>query len=62
MIYYISLSWDWLAIVPDHLFAPVEHVGSHSGDPLQCIIGLFLFVIFGVVDDRGLPGQIYISA
>jgi len=33
-------------------------VGSHGGDPLQGLIGLFLFAIFGVVDDRGLLGEI----
>ena len=58
MIYYISLSWDWLAIVANHLFAPEGYMGSHGGDPFEGIIGLLVLAVLGVVDDRGLLGEI----
>jgi hypothetical protein len=33
-------------------------LGSHGGDPSQWIIGLLVLAVLGVVDDRGLLGQI----
>ena len=39
-----------------HLLAPERHMGSHGGDPLQCIIGLLVFAVFGLVVDRSSAG------
>jgi len=40
-----------VAIVPDHLLAPVRDVGTHGGQPFQGIEDLFLSSIFRPVNN-----------